>query len=62
MSRHRSTNPSRYFERHASTSMQWSRPTWAERNGEFIAAVLGAIIIAGSLGAVVGALIAGWLS
>lgn len=59
---YRSTHPSRYFENHASESMPWKAPTWIERNGEFIAALLGALTIFGCLGAIVGALIAGWLS
>lgn len=62
MSKYRSTHPSRYFERDASKSMPWKSPTWLERNGEFIAAVLGAGAIAIALGGIVGALIAGWLS
>lgn len=62
MNRYRSTHPSRYFERQASKAMPWKSPTWIERNGEFISAVLGASAVAIALGAVVGALIAGWLA
>lgn len=42
--------PSPWFERQATQQgrderlMTWSQPTWIERNGEFIAALLGAAV------------------
>lgn len=60
--RYRSTHPSRYYSRPLEPTVHWKSPSWIERNGEFIAAMLGAIVIAGCLGAIVGALVAGWLS
>ena len=44
------------------TVVAWKQPRWYERNGEFIVALLGAAAIALSLGAIAGALVAGWLS
>lgn len=61
--KHRSTHPSRYFERTTSAQMmRWKSPTWLERNGEFIVAVLGGAVIAVAAGSIVGALIVGRLS
>jgi hypothetical protein len=57
MIRYRTTH--RALDRH---SMSWSNPTWLERNGEFIVAAFGLIVTIASLGAVIGALIAGVLS
>lgn len=57
--RFRSTHPSRYFEREQQPKqlMRWESPTWIERNGEFIAAVIGAAVILFALGSIVWAVI-----
>lgn len=58
MSRHRSTHPSDYFERQSDERdarlLHWDNPTWIERNGELIVAMLGAAVLAFAV--VVGAL------
>lgn len=57
---YKSTNPSAYYQRQAPTDplMQWSKPpTWIERNGEFIAACIGAVVMTFAIVMVVGALI-----
>lgn len=60
--KHRSTNPSHYYARQADPTMPWKPATWLERNGEFIAALMGAAVIMIALGGIAGALVAGWLS
>lgn len=44
--RYRSTHPSRYFERQRGDRlMHWDNPTWIERNGELIVAIIGALVL-----------------
>jgi hypothetical protein len=61
--KYRSTHPSYYYgDQRREPSMAWRNPTWLERNGEFIVAAFGLIVTIASLGAVIGALVAGVLS
>lgn len=62
MTRHRSTNPSRYYERqqldHDTRLVHWDHPTWIERNGEAIVAALGAFVLLFALACIAYAIIA----
>lgn len=60
--RHASTHPERYYARGVEPALSWKNPTWLERNGEFIVAVLGMVAIAIAAGGVAGAFVAGILS
>lgn len=59
---YRSTHPSRYYERQRDERgeqlIHWDNPTWSERNGELIVAVLGLAVILFALGAIAWAVMA----